>query len=217
MGKRLPKCSNVNGTALIKTDPLLKPYTTQLRERFAHYRHFKTEIEKTGGVLGEISQGHRYFGFNHGQHEGKTGVWYREWAPGAEALALIGDFNDWSRDANPMSVDDWGVWHIFLPNNEYADRFTHSSLVKVHVISNLGGLDRIPAYIQRVVQESDAGFTGQYWAPQHPYQWQHRAPDFDIDAEGLRVYEAHIGMAQETEKVGTFAAFTQNILPRIAD
>ena len=212
-----------DGTALIDTDPLLKPYRTQLRERFAHYQRFKAEIEKTGGVLGEISQGHRYFGFNRGEHDGETGVWYREWAPGAEALALIGDFNGWSRDANPMSVDDWGVWHIFLPDSEYADRFTHGSLVKVHVVSrgevtsSLRGLDRIPAYIQRVIQEGNADFTGQYWAPQQPYQWQHRAPDFDNNAEGLRIYEAHVGMAQEAEKVGTFAEFTQNILPRIAD
>ena len=209
--------NRTDGTGLIKTDPLLKPYAAQLRERFAHYQHFKAGIEKTGGVLGEISQGHQYFGFNRGEHEGETGVWYREWAPGAERLALIGDFNDWSRDANPMSVDDWGVWHIFLPDNAYADRFTHGSRVKVHVVSELGGLDRIPAYIQRVVQEGDANFTGQYWAPQHPYQWQHRAPDFDMNAEGLRVYEAHVGMAQAAEKVGTFAEFTQNILPRIVD
>ena len=100
--------NRIDDTTLIDTDPLLKPYRTQLRERFARYQYFKAEIEKTGGVLGEISQGHRYFGFNRGEHAGETGIWYREWAPGAETLALIGDFNDWSRDANPMSADDWG-------------------------------------------------------------------------------------------------------------
>ena len=212
MGKRQP-----DGTALIKTDPLLKPYAAQLRERFAHYQRFKSEIEKTGGLLGEISQGHQYFGFNRGEQDGEIGVWYREWAPGAEALALTGDFNGWSRDANRMSVDDWGVWHLFFPDKDYADRLTHGSGVKVHVVSKSGGLDRIPAYIQRVVQEGDADFTGQYWAPPHPYHWQHHAPQFDINTEGLRIYEAHIGMAQEAEKVGTFVEFTQNILPRIAD
>ena len=223
MGKQLLKANTADGTALIETDPLLKPYTTQLRERFACYRRLKAEIEKTGGVLGEISQGHRYFGFNRGEHEGEIGVWYREWAPGAEALAFIGDFNGWNRSANPMSVDDWGIWHLFLPDRDYADRLTHESLVKVHVVSKgegtspLRGLDRIPAYIQRVVQEGDADFTGQYWAPPHPYQWQHHAPNFDINTEGLRIYEAHVGMAQEAEKVGTFAEFRENILPRIAD
>ena len=217
MGKRLPKSSSANGTALIKTDPLLEPYTAQLRDRFTHYRRFKSEIEKTGGLLGEISQGHRYFGFNRAEHEGETGVWYREWAPGAEALALIGDFNDWSRNTNPMSVDEWGVWHLFLPDRDYADRLTHGSEIKVHVVSAIGGFDRIPAYVQRVVQNREADFRGQYWTPPHLYKWQHHAPDFDLQTQGLRIYEAHVGMAQEAEKVGTFVEFTEKVLPRIVD
>ena len=214
MRKQLLK---TDGTALIETDPLLKPYAAQLRERFSHYRRFKAEIEKTGGILGEITRGHHYFGFNPGENAGETGVWYREWAPGAHALALIGDFNDWDRGANPLTVDDWGIWHLFLSDRDYADRLTHGSRIKVHVASELGGLDRIPAYIQRVVQEGEADFIGQYWAPPSSYQWKHHAPDFDINTEGLRIYEAHVGMAQEAEKVGTFDEFTQNVLPRIAD
>lgn len=205
-----------DGTRLIKRDPLLKPYAPQLRERFVHYQRIKTQIEKAGGILGEISQGHRFFGFNRGENDGETGVWYREWAPGAQSLSLIGDFNDWNRDANPMCVDKWGVWHLFLPDKHYADQFTHGTRVKVHVKSELGELDRIPAYIQRVIQESETEFTGQYWSPPHPYQWKNKAPNFNAHKEGLRIYEAHVGMAQEAEKVGTFAEFTQNILPRIA-
>ncbi len=206
-----------DGTRLIKRDPLLKPYAPQLRERFAHYQRFKAQIEKTGSILGKISQGHRYFGFNRGENAGESGVWYREWAPGAQSLSLIGDFNDWNRDANPMSIDEWGIWHLFLSDKDYADRFTHGSRVKVHVKSELGALDRIPAYIQRVIQESETEFTGQYWSPSDSYQWKNQAPNFNAHKQGLRIYEAHVGMAQEGEKVGTFAEFTQNVLLRIAN
>ncbi len=206
-----------NGTSLIKLDPLLKPYADQLRERHSHFHKTKTQIELNGGILGEISQGHHYFGFNRGEKDGDTGVWYREWAPGAKLLSLIGDFNEWNRDANQMSVDEWGIWHHFLSDKDYSDRLTHESRVKVHVVSELGGFDRIPAYIQRVIQESETEFTGQYWKPPNPYQWQHDAPKFDISNQGLRIYEAHVGMAQEAEKVGTFVEFTHNVLPRIAD
>lgn len=217
MGKQRSKDRQVDGTALIKRDPLLKPYIEQLRQRFAHYQRLRRKIEETGGLLGEISQGHYYFGFNRGENDGENGVWYREWAPNAQALSLIGDFNGWDRAANPMSIDEWGVWRLFLPDRDYANRFTHESRVKVHVVSELGGLDRIPAYVQRVIQEGDADFNGQYWAPPYPYQWKHHAPGFDAKTEGLRIYEAHVGMAQEAEKVGTFAEFTENVLPRIAD
>ena len=221
MGKHQP-----DGTRLIELDPYLKPYAFQLRERFKQYLHFKTFIEKTGGVLGDISQGHRYFGFNSGEREGESGIWYREWAPSAHSLSLIGDFNGWDRDANPMSIDTWGIWHLFLPDKDYSDRLTHGSRVKVHVKSALGQHDRIPAYIQRVVQETETEFTGQYWSPP-AYQWKHKGSTdiwrdtetshYSRGAEGLRIYEAHIGMAQEEEKVGTFTEFTQNVLPRIAD
>ena len=213
MGKQRSKGRQADGTALIKRDPLLKPYRAQLRQRFTHYQHLRAEIEETGGLLGEISQGHHYFGFNRGEN----GVWYREWAPKAQVLSLIGDFNGWDRAANPMSIDEWGTWHLFLPDSDYADRLTHGSRIKVHVVSALGGLDRLPAYIQRVIQEDNTDFTGQYWAPPDPYQWKYAAPRFDAETEGLRIYEAHVGMAQEAEKVGTFAEFIENVLPRIAD
>ena len=124
-----------------------------------------------------------------------------------------------------MSADEWGTWHLFLPDKDYSGRLTHGSRVKVHVVSELGGLDRIPAYIQHVVQESETDFTGQYWSPPDPYQWKHESPKrirrgtetspYSKDLEGLRIYEAHVGMAQEAQKVGTFAEFTQNVLPRI--
>lgn len=221
MGKHQP-----DGTRLIELDPYLEPYTAQLRERFKQYLHFKSIIEKTGGVLGDISQGHLYFGFNCGEEAGESGIWYREWAPSAHSLSLIGDFNGWNRDANPMSIDAWGIWHLFLPDKDYSDRLTHGSRVKVHIKSALGQHDRIPAYIQRVVQETETEFTGQYWSPP-AYQWKHKGSTdirrdtetshYSRGAEGLRIYEAHIGMAQEEEKVGTFTEFTQNVLPRIAE
>ncbi|MYF99599.1 1,4-alpha-glucan-branching enzyme [Candidatus Poribacteria bacterium] len=206
-----------DGTSLTQLDPLLKPFVPQLRERHSYYQKAKTQIENYGGILGEISLGHKYFGFNRGEMLGETGVWYREWAPGAESLSLIGDFNDWNREANPMNVDKWGIWHLFLPDKEYTNRLIHESRVKVHVVSKLGGHDRIPAYIQRVIQESETEFTGQYWSPPNPYQWQHDTPKFDTNTQGLRIYEAHVGMAQEAEKVGTFPEFTDNILPRITE
>ena len=202
-----------DSTRLIKLDPLLKPYARQLRERFAHYQRTKTQIENNGGIFGDVTQGHRYFGFNRSEH----GVWYREWAPGAQSLSLIGDFNDWNRNADPMFVDKWGIWHLFLPDTYYADRLVHGSRVKVHVISELGALDRIPAYIERVIQENETDFIGQYWSPPMQYKWQHDSPILNTNTEGLRIYEAHVGMAQDAEKVGTFTEFTQNVLPRIAD
>ena len=205
-----------DGTALVELDPWLKPYEQQLRDRYNYYRRVVSQFDSTGGLLGQVSQGHRYFGFNRGELWGKPGVWYREWAPAALQLRLIGDFNNWDRFGHPLVRDQFGVWSLFLPDDKYKDKLTHGSLLKVHVVTEKAGtMDRIPAYIRRVVPDPfGTGFVGQYWNPPESFAFKHSNP---ARPDSLRIYEAHVGMAQEEGKVGTFAEFTKNILPRIAD
>jgi len=199
---------------LISLDPWLAPYADVLRRRQAHYARLRAAIDETGGLLGPISQGHQFFGFNRGERGGESGVWYREWAPGALGLSLFGDFNGWNRDSHPLTRDNFGIWSAFFPDGEYQVTLTHSSLIKVHVRSASGGQDRIPAYIRRVVQDAETNdFTAQVWLPSTPFEWQNAAPTL---TGGLRIYEAHVGMATEEGRVGAFQEFTQNVLPRIA-
>lgn len=205
-----------DGTGLIDRDSWLEPHREVLRKRFEHIQNVRRQFDDAGGLTGQVSRGHLYFGFNRGEKDGAPGVWYREWAPAARLMALIGQFNDWSRDANPMKRDAYGVWSCFLPDSEYADRLTHQSPVKVFVASQDSAGDKIPAYIKRVTQvPGSIEFVGHYWQPPEPYVWQHESPK-TVDG-GLRIYEAHVGMAQEEGKVGTFDEFRVNILPRIAD
>jgi 1,4-alpha-glucan branching enzyme len=65
-----------------------------------------------------------------------------------------------------------------------------------------------------VVQEPpDKGdFVGIYWNPPEPFAFQNESPRLDA---GLRIYEAHVGMAGEEQRVATYNEFTEKILPRI--
>src|SRR3954469_11277461 len=128
-----------DGTALVDIDPWLKPYEQKLRERYAYFRRAVAKFDSTGGLLGQVSQGHRFFGFNRGELWNKLGVWYREWAPAALQLRLIGDFNNWDRMANPCVCDQFGVWSLFLPDEKHADKLVHGSKVKVHVVTEKSG------------------------------------------------------------------------------
>ncbi len=213
MGKTKVKKRN-DGTGLIDIDPWLEPYADALRSRYQRYEHALKSIEQTEGSLADFARGHHHLGFNRGERDGVPGVWYREWAPGASALHLIGDFNDWDRGSHPMTRDEYGVWSIFLPDAEYADRLTHGSKLKVHIDSAMGPADRIPAYIRRVVHDPETNnYTAEYWAPPEPYQWQHAAPKLSC---GPLIYEAHVGMAAEDERISTYREFADLILPRIA-
>ncbi len=209
-----PPPQSTHDLKILDLDPWLVPYEQQVRSRHNYFEKAKSRFDATGGLTGEISQGHHYFGFNRGELWGSKGVWYREWAPQALQLRLIGDFNHWDRMSHPMVRDQYGVWSLFLPDEKFADKLVHGSKVKVHVVTETSQLDRIPAYIRRVVQDPQSkGFSGQYWNPPQPYQFENPIPKAPC---GLRVYEAHVGMAQEEGKVGTFEEFTTNVLPRVA-
>lgn len=207
------KTELASAIGLIRQDPWLAPYARDLQRRIEHYQATQEQIQADGGLLGPFSQGFRYFGFQRGEQAGVPGTWYREWAPSADALFLTGDFNAWNRTSEPLEQDTRGIWSIFLPDSIYAGRLIHGSRVKVHVVAAGTALDRLPAYARRVVQEPNGtDFAAQLWLPNTPYQFTHPIPDLDA---GLRIYEAHVGMAQEEGKVGSFDEFRKEILPRI--
>src|SRR5215210_2611813 len=192
-----------DGAGLVALDPWLEPYSGRLAERQIHYRNVLRQFDATGGLLGQISQGHHYFGLNRGELYGKPGVWYREWAPGALQLRVIGDFNGWDRWSHPMTRDEFGVWSLFFPDEKFGKTLVHGSRVKVHVVGeDSTTMDRIPAYIRRAVRDERTGdWAGIYWNPPKPFEFQHAVPPLN---GGLRIYESHVGMAHEEPKVGSF-------------
>jgi 1,4-alpha-glucan branching enzyme len=204
---------DVNG--MIRIDPWLGPYADRLRHRGERYLDTRRRVVERSGSLKDFAGGHHYFGFTRGEHGGRPGVWYREWAPKAIAMSLIGDFNNWDRMAHPLHPvkERPGVWARFLLDSDGPGQLEHGGRVKVHVHSVMGQHDRIPAYIRRVEYEPRSNhFVAQYWNPPQPYEWKHAC--FPLRGN-LRVYEAHVGMATEEERIGTYDEFTEQVLPRI--
>src|SRR6476660_4282150 len=119
--------AHTDGTAIVEIDPTLGPYADQLRGRYRHYRAALDRINHLGGLLGQSSLGHTYFGLNRGELYGKPGVWYREWAPHALQVRLIGDFNNWDRFGHPLVRDEFGIWSLFLPDEKFGTKLVHGS------------------------------------------------------------------------------------------
>ena len=202
--KRLP---------FVAADEWLLPVEEEINARYARYEEKMSQIIGSSGSIVDYANGYRYFGWQW--DEVLNGWWLREWLPAAHDVYLFGDFNNWQRTELRMKRDWNGVWSIFLPAAMYRDRLTHGSLYKLHVHGENGWLDRIPAYATRVVQnEETKDFAAQFWWPEEAFDWQGDA--FDVRKIGsLLIYEAHIGMAQEKEGVGTYREFTKKILPII--
>ena len=106
---------------LIEQDPWLEPSEKDIQERYDRYEAKLKEIEKDFGGLSEIANGYKYFGINYDPK--RKGWIYREWAPQAKALYLVGDFNNWQQFDHPLTKNEYGIWELFLPEDAYKNTF----------------------------------------------------------------------------------------------
>ena len=193
----------------LRRDPLLEPYAEVIRHRLVKID--ATERRLTGGhkTLADFASGHEYFGLHV-----KANQWVlREWAPNATRIFLIGDFTGWKENAafELQRKNAEAVWELRLPQKA----LRHGDLYRLKVYWPGGSGDRIPAWARRVVQDPGTLiFNTQVWRPEPPFAWQHRR--FRRKPEAPLIYEVHPGMAQTAEKIGTWAEFTRNVLPRVA-
>ena len=193
---------------LIKDDPWLEPFADAINGR--HQDFLNKEKELTAGLksLDEFANAYNYYGL----HRNADGSWvFREWAPNATAIYLVGQFNGWAEDKEyALTRLDNGNWEITLDKG----MLHHGDLYKLHIHWNGGMGERIPAYATRVVQDDNTHiFSAQVWAPEQPYEFQ--VKNFKPNTSPLLIYECHIGMAQNREGVGTYEEFRTQVLPRI--
>ncbi|SHK96557.1 alpha amylase C-terminal domain-containing protein [Hymenobacter psychrotolerans] len=199
---------------LVQQDPWLMPYEPILRRRLERLQARVEEIEQQYGSLTKFATAHQQMGLSYDSR--RRGFWYREWAPAAEALFLIGDFNGWDRQATPLQQQPDGVWQVFLPDREYRERLVHGSRYKVHVHTARGSHDRLPATLRRALQDEHThDFAGQIWRPETPFVWTDQKFRVHNYVKEPLIYEAHVGMATEEGRVGTYREFADHVLPRI--
>ena len=193
---------------IIKNDPWLEPFAPAIEGRHKDVIRKQKELTQSSKNLEDFANAHHYFGL----HRDDKGWVFREWAPNASAITLIGDFSDWKElPKYALKRLDNGVWEVRLgPSGLH-----HGDLYKMLVKWDGGQGERIPAYATRVVQDEQSHiFSAQVWNPRKKYEW--KIEKFVPDTRPLLIYECHIGMAQEREGVGTYAEFRDLILPRIA-
>lgn len=194
----------------LRDDAWLEPWFADLDRRAEKVREMEARLTQNGAVsLEQFALGHLYYGL----HRTSGGWTFREWAPNATAILLTGDFCGWREDPAfaLRRINDHGDWEIRLPPDALR-RGMHYRL-RMHWDGGQG--DRIPAWTRRVVQDPQTLIFSAQVLDEPPYAWKHPAPD--PTTRPPLIYEAHIGMAQEDGSVGTYRAFRENILPRIAD
>ncbi len=195
-----------NDLGILKIDPYLYPYESDLMLRMNNYARKKEELVGKKGKLSAFANGYNYFGF----HRTRTGWVYREWAPAAEAIYLTGDFNEWNTRSHAMTALDNGVWEIEIMGKA---TLNPGQKIQAIVVHNGNELRRIPTYATRVVQDPNTIlWCAEIEDTMKSYPWTDK--DF-VPEKTPFIYECHIGMAQEKYGIGTYDEFKNNILPRI--
>ena len=219
-------------------DGYLKPYEDAIRGRARRAADRAQDLTLGKCSLANWANAHNYYGLHKVEVEGERRTdafhcststsdfgyeWvFREWAPHATSMWLVGDFNGWKIDPDfeIFRIPGTDVWERRIA----ADRIRHGDKYHLEMRWEGGHGERIPAYARYVTQDGQTKlFSACVWAPEKEYEWKHK--DFRPETgDGSKVsslksspliYEAHVGMSSEDPRVATYAEFRDNMLPRI--
>ena len=191
---------------ILELNPQLQPFAADIDLRMSLYNETKKRLLPDGMTLNEFANAHNYYGF----HRVPGGWVYREWAPSAYQLYLEGDFNNWDKTSHPLTPLGNGSWELYLEGD---GALWDGCRVKTVVDANLTRTEHIPLYARRVVQDpATVTFTAEVVDETKPFAWTDAG---FAGEERLYIYEAHVGMAQEEGKVGSYREFADNTLPHI--
>ena len=133
---------------LVELDPWLAPHERTINARKAYVSSTLTN------VLGSKSPADFALGFHHfGLHQTAAGWTFREWAPNATRVVMVGEFSDWQeREEFTLRPDAHGEWSVDLPKHI----LQHGQKYKLRVYWPNGDGWRLPSYATYVVQDNDS-------------------------------------------------------------
>jgi len=190
----------------VKNDKYLVPFKNKIIYSLNKTDETEDVITNGSGDLMSFANAHLYYGM----HRTKTGWIYRDRLPGAREVYLTGDFSNWqiTEDFKLKKQNNGDFERNFDKDTiKHLDNFR--LFIKWDDLSDF----RIPAFARRVVQvENSNVFNAQIWEPQKKFKQKYKSPK---KKNHLLIYEAHIGMSSEEQKVSTFNEFRETVLPRI--
>src|SRR5579859_3747129 len=166
-----------------------------------------TEIDLTGFREGHDARAYEKLG----AHPVASGVAFAVWAPNAERVAVIGDWNGWDPDASPLRpIGATGVWHGVVPGAR------RGHLYKYRIVSRYDGhvgekadpygfLHEVPPRTASIVAQTDYPWRDAEWLAS-----RRRAQSLDAP---ISIYEVHLGSWRRVPEEG-FRSLTYRELAR---
>jgi 1,4-alpha-glucan branching enzyme len=118
------------------------------------------------------------------------GVYFALWAPHAQGIAIVGDFNDWQGDRDPMHSIAGGIWERFVPKAQVGDRYQY----EIQTAKGLTYKKSDPLGFTHEIRPRTASIVSNLddyaWNDE---AWMTQRPQIEILNQPISVYEVHLG------------------------
>ena len=130
--------------------------------------------------------------------DGEEGEYFAVWAPNAEAVSLVGNFNEWDENATPMErLEPLGIYEIFLPEMKIGDIYKYCVTTKAGYTI----LKADPYGFQAELRPNNASVIADIsdfkWQDS---RWMKKREKFDDKKDPMFVYEVHPGSWKKHEQ-----------------
>ncbi|CAM4799376.1 unnamed protein product [Rotaria magnacalcarata] len=200
---------------LLELDSYLKPYKDEIKRRYKEFMLQVDRINVEENGIDTFTSAYTHYGIHLDSRTNEIKV--KEWAPGARAVYIRGDFNQWQEKQYPLSRDQWSKWTITIPPlADGSPAIKHGQAVKLLIETPSGELvDRLSPWSRYVqVGKNTNVYHGVFYNPpvDQVYKFKNTRPK---KKDRLKIYEAHIGISSWKGEVATYENFRVNVLPRI--
>ncbi|MCI8515279.1 MAG: 1,4-alpha-glucan branching protein GlgB [Hungatella sp.] len=121
----------------------------------------------------------------------KEGMYFAVWAPHAQAVSVVGDFNDWNPDATPMEVlGSSGIYETFVPGIGTGQLYKYAITTASGKVLFKADPYAFEAEYRPGTASITADLSGFAWKDD---TWMQKRKEQDLLSSPLSVYEVHIG------------------------
>jgi 1,4-alpha-glucan branching enzyme len=148
-------------------------------------------------------------------HQGVSGTYFAVWAPDAEKVTVMGEFNDWEKDSHYLSPKGRsGIWEGFVPAIE------KGMMYKYHIYSRWGGY-RVDKADPFAIRSEAPPLTGSIvWNLDYPWsdqEWMSRREEHNRTGAPMSIYEVHLGSWRRIPEEDNRPLTYRELGPRLAE
>jgi 1,4-alpha-glucan branching enzyme len=163
---------------------------------------------------GRHYESYNFLGAHLTEENGETGVRFTVWAPNAEEISVIGDFNDWNKSKNPMQkIKDSGIWTTFIKDAENEMYYKYwirgyRGVIRVKTDPYGRRQEKAPKTASQIYEAKDYSWNDKKWLKKRKKSNHLREP--------VSIYEMHLGSwKQDDGELMNYREIADELVPYI--